>query len=95
MKTYYVYILTNKSRTLYIGVTNDLIRRVHEHKEKFVPGFTQRYNIDKLVYFEETEDVESAILREKVLKGWLRRRKVDLIESRNPEWNDLMIEILR
>ena len=84
VKQYYVYILASRSRNLYVGVTNDLERRVYEHKRKLVPGFTTRYNIDRLVYFEATEDVQSAIAREKQIKGWLRSRKVSLIESVNP-----------
>jgi putative endonuclease len=88
----YVYIMTNRSYTLYTGVTNDLERRVHEHKMKLVGGFTARYNITKLVYFETTGDIESAIAREKQIKGWLRRKKVDLIESVNPEWRDLSLD---
>ena len=90
---YYIYIMTNKTnRVLYTGVTNDLKRRVYEHKEKLVEGFTKRYNISKLVYYEVCEDVENAILREKQIKGWLRRKKIDLIESTNPEWRDLSLE---
>ncbi|WP_035139461.1 GIY-YIG nuclease family protein [Fischerella sp. PCC 9605] len=89
MNKYYVYILTNYSKTLYTGVTNDLIRRIHEHKQKLIPGFTQKYNIDRLVYYEETVDVAEAIAREKQIKGWLRAKKIALIESMNPEWNDL------
>ena len=89
MKQYYVYIMTNKSRTLYTGVTNDLKRRVYEHKHKLVPGFTSRYNITQLVYFEMTQDVRAAIAREKQIKGWLRAKKIALIESANPHWQDL------
>jgi putative endonuclease len=89
MKEYYVYIMTNRSGTLYTGMTNELKRRVHEHKEKLVPGFTKRYNINKLVWFERTGDVQSAIAYEKKIKGWLRVKKVALIESKNPEWEDL------
>lgn len=81
--------MTNHSKTLYTGVTNDLKRRVYEHKSKLIPGFTSKYNINKLVYFEETPDINSAITREKQIKGWLRRKKIDLIESVNPEWKDL------
>ena len=88
-KQYYVYIMTNRSKTLYTGVTNDLIRRVYEHKNKMVEGFTKKYNIMKLVYFEETSDVQAAIEREKQIKGWLRSKKIALIESKNPEWKDL------
>jgi putative endonuclease len=91
MKQYYVYIMTNKSRTLYTGVTNDLERRVYEHKQRLVPGFTAKYNITRLVYFEVTQDVQAAIAREKQIKGWLRRKKIALIESVNAEWADLSI----
>jgi putative endonuclease len=91
-KEYYVYIMTNKSRTLYTGVTNDLMRRVYEHKNKFVKGFTGKYNIQFLVYYESTSDIHSAIAREKQLKGWLRSKKIDLIDSTNPEWKDLSEE---
>ncbi|MBI4287751.1 MAG: GIY-YIG nuclease family protein [Chloroflexi bacterium] len=91
MKTnqYYVYIMSNVSKTLYIGVTNDLERRVDEHKQKLTEGFTKKYNLTMLVYYEETNDIYEAITREKQLKGWLRRRKIALIESVNPEWKDL------
>src|SRR3972149_743280 len=89
MKQYYVYIMTNRSKTLYTGVTNDLTRRVFEHKKKMVDGFTRKYNITKLVYYEETNDIQVAIGREKQIKGWLRSKKIALIESVNPEWNDL------
>jgi len=89
MKQYYVYIMTNRSGTLYTGVTNDLVRRVYEHKNKLIPGFTAKYNITKLVYFETTDDVRTAIAREKQIKGWLRVKKVALIESVNPSWDDL------
>ena len=94
MKTYYVYILASQKRgTLYIGVTNDLIRRIEEHKAKEVDGFTKKYNVSTLVYFESTNDVESAISREKVLKHWNREWKINLIESVNPEWKDLSLEL--
>ena len=86
---YYVCIMTNKSRTLYTGVTNDLQRRVYQHKNKIVPGFTQKYNITRLVYFEDTGELLSAREREKQIKGWLRAKKIALIESMNPEWRDL------
>jgi len=92
MKTYYVYIMTNRSRTLYTGMTNDLKRRVYEHKHKLSPGFTAKYNINRLVYFEETTDVKTAITREKQIKGWLRAKKFALIESVNPAWRDLSAE---
>jgi putative endonuclease len=89
-KTYYVYILASKPNgTLYIGVTDDLMRRLYEHKNKLVKGFTEQYNISKLVYYEETDDVTLAIAREKQLKGWLRAKKLALIESSNPKWEDL------
>ena len=81
--------MTNKSGTLYTGVTNELVRRVYEHKNHLVKGFTDKYNITKLVYYETTNDVRSAIEREKQIKGWLRKKKIDLIESTNPEWRDL------
>ena len=83
--------MTNRSRTLYVGVTNDLERRVYEHKNKLVGGFTRRYNITRLVHYEETSDVLAAIEREKQIKGWLRSKKVALIESVNPEWRDLSL----
>lgn len=89
MKQFYVYIMANRSRTLYTGVTNDLQRRVFEHKHKLIPGFTQKYNITNLVYHEATGDVREAIAREKQIKGWLRAKKVALIESVNSDWRDL------
>ena len=89
-KEYYVYIMTNKSRTLYTGVTNDLMRRVHEHKNKLDPNsFTSKYNIQFLVYYESTPTVHVALAREKQVKGWLRAKKIALIDSLNPEWKDL------
>ena len=81
--------MTNKSKTLYTGVTNNLERRVYEHKHRLVPGFTSKYNIDKLVHFEATSHVNAAIARERRIKGWLRSKKIALIESSNPEWRDL------
>jgi putative endonuclease len=89
MKQYYVYIMSNKSRTLYTGVTNDLERRVYEHKQKLIPGYSAKYNIARLVYFEATQDITGAIEREKQIKGWLRRKKMELINSVNPTWTDL------
>ena len=90
MRQYCVYIATNKSnRVLYTGVTNDLRRRIYEHKHKLVKGFTSRYNIMKLVYYDMTEDVHEAIKREKQIKAGSRKKKVDLIEGMNPEWRDL------
>ena len=88
-KDYYVYIMTNKSRTLYIGVTSNLEKRGYEHKNKLIEGFTKKYNIIRLVYFEQTRDVNSAIAREKQIKGWLRKKKIALIEKANPYWEDL------
>lgn len=89
-KTYYVYILTNRTnRVLYIGMTNDLVRRTYEHKHKMVEGFTKKYNLKKLVYYEATNDVESAIKREKQLKNWHREWKRNLINKVNPDWKDL------
>lgn len=89
MRKYYVYILTNKARTLYTGITNDLERRVFEHKNKLVPGFTTKYHITKLIWFDEFDDVLQAIEGEKKIKGWRRSKKVELIEKDNPEWKDL------
>lgn len=90
MNSYYVYLLTNKKNgTLYIGVTNNLIRRIHEHKNGLVPGFSKKYALDKLVYYEKTSDIMSAIIREKRLKKWNRNWKIELIEKNNPEWMDL------
>ena len=90
-KNYYVYILTNKSNTLYTGVTNDLFRRLYEHKNKLIPGFTKKYNIDKLIYYEVFDDPETAIRREKEIKGWTRRKKIKLIKKVNPEFKELEI----
>ena len=81
--------MSNQSRTLYTGITNNLVKRVYEHKNKLVPGFTAKYNISRLVYFEETGDVRAALAREKQIKGWLRQKKIALIESSNPKWMDL------
>jgi putative endonuclease len=93
-KQYYVYILTNKRNTvLYTGVTNDLQRRVYQHREKLVEGFTKKYNIYKLVYYEETGSIEAAILREKQIKGGSRQKKINLILAMNPQWRDLYGEI--
>ena len=95
MKQYYVYIMTNiKNTVLYVGFTNNLIRRVYEHKNKLVKGFTQKYNIIKLVYYEIFEEATDAITREKTIKNLLRRKKEQLINSLNPEWQDLYKEIL-
>ena len=88
-RQYYVYIMTNRSGTLYTGVTNDLERRMHEHKRKLVEGFTKRYNIDMLVYYEVTDDINEALTREKQIKAWRRSKRVALVESTNPQWRDL------
>ena len=91
---YFVYLLTNKNNTvIYTGVTNDLKRRVYEHKEKLIDGFTKKYNMNKLVYFETTNDINSAIKREKQIKAGSRQKKTDLINSINKEWKDLYNEI--
>jgi putative endonuclease len=93
-KTYYIYIMTNKNNTtLYTGVTNNLLRRLDEHKKGVGSKFTKRYNVNKLVYYEITNDIESAILREKQIKGGSRRKKIDLVNSRNPNWLDLSDEL--
>ncbi len=86
----YVYILTNiDNRVLYTGVTSDLIKRVYEHRNKLVEGFTKKYNVYKLVYFEIFEDISNAIVREKQIKGWRRDKKIALFEKNNPKWDDL------
>ncbi len=89
MKRYFVYLMSSQSRILYVGVTSDLERRVFEHKCGVHEGFTKRYKVTRLVYFEEYEDVAVAIRREKQIKGWVRARKVRLIEGKNPSWVDL------
>ncbi len=89
MKEYYVYIMSSFPKRLYVGVTDDLTRRVYEHKNHLIHGFTERYNLTWLVYYETTSDAKAALTREKQLKGWLRSKKVALIESFNPEWDDL------
>jgi putative endonuclease len=91
-KQYYIYILSNASRRIYVGVTNNLERRVYEHKHMLIPGFTSEYKITRLVYFEITSDVLAAIAREKQIKGWLRSKKLALIDSQNPTWEDLSKE---
>ncbi|NUM48842.1 MAG: GIY-YIG nuclease family protein [Anaerolineales bacterium] len=88
--TFYVYLLTNwNDQVMYIGMTNDLKRRVYQHKNKLVEGFTEKYNVHKLVYYEETSDVKAAIAREKEIKKWRREKKNNLVNSKNPEWKDL------
>lgn len=94
-KSYYIYILTNKyQNVLYTGVTNDLKRRVYEHREKLLPGFTAKYNVYRLVYYEECGDILQAIAREKQIKGGSRQKKLDLINGFNPEWNDLFDQLI-
>ncbi|MFA5927070.1 MAG: GIY-YIG nuclease family protein [Patescibacteria group bacterium] len=95
MKSYYIYILASKRNgTLYIGVTSDLVKRIWEHKNKVVKGFTSEYNVSLLEYYEETSDVRSAIKREKQLKARRREWKLELIEKENPEWKDLYQDLL-
>lgn len=90
MKSYFVYIIANKyNDVLYTGVTNNLERRIFEHKNKAIDGFSKKYNLNKLVYFEMFVDVNDALAAEKKIKGWLRKKKIDLIESNNPDWDDL------
>ena len=93
---YYVYILSNSHKNvIYTGVTNNLVKRVYEHKNHLDKGsFTSRYNVENLVYFEETTDIDAAIAREKQIKGWNRKRKEKLIEAKNPSWDDLYKNIL-
>ncbi len=91
----YIYILFNKKNgTLYVGVTSDLIKRIYEHKNKMIDGFTKKYAIDKLGYYEIYEDIESAIQREKQIKSGSRKKKIELIETMNPDWNDLYYQII-
>lgn len=94
MKDYYVYIMSNSNKTLYIGVTNNLVRRVHEHKQGLIVGFTKKYKLKKLVFFETTESIESAIAREKQLKNWHRSWKLNLVRKVNPKFEDLYYKIL-
>ncbi|MBK7254215.1 MAG: GIY-YIG nuclease family protein [Ignavibacteria bacterium] len=94
MKNYFVYIMTNKMNgTLYTGFTNNLLRRVIEHKRKDIKGFTQKYGLDKLVWYEQTTDVMSAIRKEKQIKKWYREYKINIINEKNREWKDLFYEI--
>ena len=93
MNDYYVYILTNHNdKVMYVGVTNDLARRIQEHKSELIEGFTKRYYVHKLVYYEQCTDVNAAIAREKQLKGWKREKKNALVETMNPTWEDLSVE---
>ena len=94
MKEYYIYILASKfNGTLYIGVTNNLIKRIYEHKNNIADGFTKKYAIHNLVYYESYDSIENAIIREKQLKKWNRAWKINLIEKLNPKWKDLYIEL--
>lgn len=96
MKNGYVYILTNKENgTLYVGVTSDLIKRIWQHKNKFVEGFSKKYDLNKLVYYEVFNDIENTITREKQLKNWHRQWKINLINQQNPDWMDLYNDIIK
>ena len=88
-RQYFIYIMTNRSGTPYIGLTNDIKKRIYQHKNKLINGFTKKYNIDRLIYFETFSDVYSAIDREKTIKGWLRKKKTELVNEVNPQWRDL------
>ena len=92
MHEYFIYIMSSYRRTLYTGVTNDLARRVQQHNDGTAPSFTQKYNVDRLVYAESCQGVEDALNREKQIKSWRREKKIDLIMTLNPEWNDLAVE---
>ena len=94
-KTFCVYILSSRSRAIYIGITSDLTRRVFEHRQHLIPGHTARYRISRLVYYEATEDAHAAIVREKQLKGWRREKKIALIQACNPTWEDLAADWYR
>ena len=91
MRTFYVYILGSRTGTLYIGVTNDLVLRLAEHRSGIEKGFVSKYRVHRLLYFEQTPDVFSALTREKQLKGWNRRKKIELIRTTNPSWKDLSV----
>ena len=93
MSQYYVYIMASRSGVLYTGVTSDINRRVGEHKEGQIPGFTKKYKVNRLVYYESMQEVNAAIAREKQIKGWRREKRVQLIETINPGWDDLSREI--
>lgn len=95
MQNSYVYIMASqKNGTIYVGVTSNLIKRVYEHKTEIFEGFTKKYNIKNLVYYEIYEDIVEAIKREKALKGWTRKEKIELIENQNPDWKDLYTELI-
>lgn len=93
MNSYYIYIMASVSGTLYVGVTNNIVKRVYEHKNDLIDGFTKKYQCHKLIYFEQTSDVNSAIVREKQIKNWNREKKEILIKILNPRWVDLYEEI--
>jgi putative endonuclease len=92
-RDYYIYVMTNRTRMLYVGVTNDLHRRVDEHRRGVNSGFTSKYKMNRLVYFEHFKYINDAIAREKEIKGWVRRKKIALIEAENPKWSDLWLEL--
>lgn len=92
MRSYYVYILTNKSNTLYVGVSGPILQRLYQHQNKLIPGFTSKYNLDKLIFFEEFNNPEDAIRAEKKIKGWTRKKKMDLIKTINPDFHDLSLD---
>ena len=92
-RNYYIYIMTNRTHRLYVGVTNDLYRRVNEHRLGITGGFTSKYKMNRLVYFEHFKYIGDAIAREKEIKGWIRRKKIALIEAENPKWSDLCLEL--
>ncbi len=92
-RNYYIYIMTNRAHMLYVGVTNNLYRRVDEHRRGATPSFTSKYKMNRLVYFEHFEYIGDAIAREKEIKGWVRRKKIALIEAENPKWSDLSLEL--
>src|ERR1700676_530241 len=92
-RNYYIYIMTNRTHTLYVGVTNDLYRGVDEHRNGSTPGFTSKYKMNRLVHFEHFGYIGDAIAREKEIKGWVRRKKIALIESENPKWSDLGVQL--
>jgi putative endonuclease len=95
MKAYFIYIMTNKGRTtLYVGVTNSLVRRVSQHRKGEVEGFTRKYNLTLMMYYEKYDDVRDAIRREEQIKGWTRKKKEELINSKNPQWEDLAVSVL-
>jgi putative endonuclease len=89
MRRYFVYILASRSRALYIGMTTDIVKRVYQHKHRLVEGFSSKYNINRLVYYEEADTLQNAYAREHQLKGWLRAKKIDLIQAMNPTWAEL------